>query len=392
MKVAIVCFDFKESNLRKQPWRYIYEIAKGLKSNGHEVFIITNSNNEADITGIRVFGVGKLFIPLKGEPKEVLEVLDRKNPDRVIMLLGLTSFLRTRFEIKQPVIGILTSPVYSLRELIRNVGIRDLIAYRKYTVIHIINSLVPSFLVKKWSQKFEYIIVLSQRNRERLIKKGVPADKVVLIPPGIDEEFLELPKRETIERIRSEISPDGAPIVMYYTSPLTLRGTDTLVRALPYVLKEKEVKLLILSRPDYRSILKEEQKLRKLAEKLNVEKNLLIISKHLSPEEVKAYVSSADVVALPFKLVLSDVPLSILEAMALEKVVIGTDVDGIPEILKDKGLLVRPNSPKELANAVLLVLKDTKQEEEELGKKAREHIIQWRRWNDVVHEVLKLLG
>ncbi|ACJ17348.1 membrane-bound galactosyl-transferase [Thermococcus onnurineus NA1] len=391
MKVAIICFDFKESNLRKQPWRYVYEIAKGLKSNGHEVFIVTNSNNETDIAGIRVFGVGKLFIPLKGESKEVLEVLDRENPDRIIMLLGLTSFLRTHFEIKQPVIGVLTSPVYSLGELIRNVGIRDSIAYRRYTVIHIINSLVPSFLVRKWSQKFEYIIVLSQRNRERLIKKGVPADKVIVIPPGIDEEFLELPERETIERIRSEISPDGAPVVMYYTSPLTLRGTDTLVRALPHILKEKEVKLLILSRPDYRSVLKEEQKLRKLAEKLNVRKNLVIISKHLPLEDVKAYVSSADVVVLPFKLVLSDVPLSILEAMALGKVVIGTDVDGIPEILKDKGLIVRPNNPKELANAVLLVLEDKKLKYE-LETAAKEYVNQWRRWNDVVEEFLKLIG
>lgn len=391
MKVAIICFDFKESNLRKQPWRYVYEIAKGLKSNGHEVFIVTNSNNETDIAGIRVFGVGKLFIPLKGESKEVLEVLDRENPDRIIMLLGLTSFLRTHFEIKQPVIGVLTSPVYSLGELIRNVGIRDSIAYRRYTVIHIISSLVPSFLVRKWSQKFEYIIVLSQRNRERLIKKGVPADKVIVIPPGIDEEFLELPERETIERIRSEISPDGAPVVMYYTSPLTLRGTDTLVRALPHILKEKEVKLLILSRPDYRSVLKEEQKLRKLAEKLNVRKNLVIISKHLPLEDVKAYVSSADVVVLPFKLVLSDVPLSILEAMALGKVVIGTDVDGIPEILKDKGLIVRPNNPKELANAVLLVLEDKKLKYE-LETAAKEYVNQWRRWNDVVEEFLKLIG
>ena len=391
MKVAIICFEFKESNLRKQPWRYVYEIAKGLKSSGHEVFIITNSNDDTDIAGIRVFGVGKLSIPSKGESKEIMDILDRENPDKVVMLLGLTSFLRARFEIKQPVIGILTSPVYSLRELIRNVGIRDLIAYRRYTVIHVINSLAPSFFVRKWSQKFEYIIVLSQRNRERLIKKGVPANKVIVIPPGIDEKFLELPESETIERIRSEISPDGAPIVMYYTSPLTLRGTDTLVKALPYILEEKEVKLLILSRPDYRSVLKEEHKLRKLAEKLNVEKNLVIISKYLSPKEVKAYVSSADMVALPFKLVLSDVPLSILEAMALGKAVIGTDVDGIPEILKDKGLIVRPNNPKDLANAVILILNDKKLKYE-LKTATKEYINQWRRWNDVVEEFLKLIG
>ncbi|ASJ03589.1 galactosyl transferase [Thermococcus profundus] len=391
MKVAIICFDFKESNLRKQPWRYVYEIAKGLKSHGHEVFIITNSNNKTDITGIRVFGVGRLFIPLKGESKEVIEVLDRENPDRVIMLLGLTSFLRTHFEIKQPVIGILTSPIYSLGELVKNIGIRDLISYYRYTVMHLINSLVPSFLVRKWSQKFEYILVLSRHNQERLIKKGVSEDKVVVVPPGIDEEFLELPEQEAINRIRSEIDPGGIPIVMYYTSPLTLRGTDTLVRALPYILKEKEVKLLILSRPDYKRVLKEEMKLRKLAENLGVKENLVIISKYFPPNKVKAYVSSSDVIVLPFKLVFSDVPLSILESMALGKAVISTNVDGIPEILRGRGLVVRPNDPKDLANSILLVL-DDEELRRDLEKKAHEYMMQWRRWDDIADEVSELIG
>jgi len=391
MKIAIICFDFKKSNLRKQPWRYIYEIAKGLQAKGHDVFILTNSNGEADIAGIRVVGVSRLFIPLKGEPREVLDVLERESPDKVIMLLGLTSFLRTQFRIKQPTIGILTSPIYSLRELIGNVGLKDLIRYRKYTVVHIINSLVPNFLVRKWSRKFEHIIVLSQRNRERLIKKGVPDEKVVVIHPGIDEDFLELLDEERVNRIKSDIGEDKTPIVMYYTSPLTLRGTDTLVMALPYVLKRKSIKLIILSRPDYKSVLKEEEKLKKLAKKLNVEGNLIIISRYLSPEEVKAYVGSADVVALPFKLVLSDVPLSILEAMALGKLVISTDVDGIPEILEGKGLVVRPNNPKELADAILLAL-ENEELRKELGKNATKYLLRWKRWKDVVEEFSKLLG
>jgi len=391
MKVAIICFDFKESNLRKQPWRYIYEIAKGLQRQGHEVFVITDAEENINIEGVRIISANKLFTPLKGETNKVLEIIEKENPDKVIMLLGLTSFLRTQFKIKQPVIGILTSPIYSLSELIKNVGIKDLVRYYRYTIIHIVNALIPSFLIKKWAEKFEHIIVLSNRNKERLTKKGVPANKLIVTPPGIDEHFLKLPDEETIEQIKTKISPDETPIVMYYTSPLTLRGTDTLVRALPYILKKKEVKLLILSRPDYKSILKEEQKLKELAKRLNIENNFVIISKYLSPKEVRAYVSSADIITLPFKLVLSDVPLSILEAMALGKVVISTNVDGIPEILKDKGLVVEPNNPKELADAILLALEDDKLRKE-LGESARRYMMQWKRWNDVVEEFVQLLG
>ena len=394
MKVAIICFDFKESNLRKQPWRYIYEIAKGLKSYGHDVFIITDnynlSNNKKTINGIKIIGVDRLFILFRGESKDVLSILSRENPDVVIMLVGLTSFLRVHFKINKPVIGIFTSPIYSLKELIKNVGIKDLIAYYRYTAIHLINSLIPRFLVKKWSQKFKYIIVLSQRNRERLIKKGVPESKIIVIPPGIDEEFLKFPEQEIIKRIRSEISSDKVPIVMYYTSPLTLRGTDTLIKALPYILKKREVKVLILSRPDYKSVLKEEEKLKRLANKLNVEKNIIIISKYLPPEDIKAYIASADIVVLPFKLVISDVPLSILEPMALGKIVISTDLDGIPEILKEKGLIVKPNSPEDLARKILLVLEDNVLRYK-LERNAQEFIKNWPKWRNVVERIKELI-
>ena len=391
MKIAMICFDFNDLNLRKQPWRYVYEVARGLKARGHEVRLLTDDSKGTTLSPeVPVLSVNRLLTPLKGESRELITALERENPDRVIMLLGLTSFLRIRFEIKQPVVGILTSSVYSLREIIKNVGVRDLIRYHRYTLIHVLNSLVPSFFVRKWSKKFRYIVVLSQKNRERLIKKGVPPEKVVVIPPGIDEEFLELPERETIERIRYEISPEGDPIIMYYTSPLTLRGTDTVVRALPKILEVKRVKLLILSRPDYRSVLKEEQKLMRIARKLKVEENLVLISKNLSPQEVKAYVGSADVVALPFKLVLSDVPLSILEAMALGKVVAGTDVDGIPEILEDRGLIVRANSPEDLAMKIISVLEDETLRNE-LEEKAAEYVRNWPRWRDTVERMEELI-
>jgi glycosyltransferase involved in cell wall biosynthesis len=50
-----------------------------------------------------------------------------------------------------------------------------------------------------------------------------------------------------------------------------------------------------------------------------------------------------------------------VEAMACKKVVVGTDVGGIPEIIchGQNGLLVPPDSPAELANAIMSVLLDS---------------------------------
>lgn len=52
-------------------------------------------------------------------------------------------------------------------------------------------------------------------------------------------------------------------------------------------------------------------------------------------------------------------PISILEYMAANKPVIGSDVDGIRDVLKDVGLLFTHEDPKDLANKILSLVNDT---------------------------------
>src|SRR3972149_7954662 len=64
--------------------------------------------------------------------------------------------------------------------------------------------------------------------------------------------------------------------------------------------------------------------------------------------------AAADLGALPFLLVPSDAPISILEAAAAGKPVVATAVDGIPSLLPDGALqLVPPGNVEALAGAIL---------------------------------------
>jgi glycosyltransferase involved in cell wall biosynthesis len=61
-------------------------------------------------------------------------------------------------------------------------------------------------------------------------------------------------------------------------------------------------------------------------------------------------------IALPFRLLSSDVPLSVLEAMALGKPLVVTDIGCLPELVPcGTGLVVPPAAPKKLAEAILLL-------------------------------------
>lgn len=61
--------------------------------------------------------------------------------------------------------------------------------------------------------------------------------------------------------------------------------------------------------------------------------------------------------------------ISIIEAMSLGKPVIATRVGGIPEVLGDCGILINPESPSEIADAIKLLV-NNEQLRKELGEKA----------------------
>lgn len=379
MKIAVICPKFKKSNINKLPWKYIYKMSCFLNKN-NDIFILTDSKDK--FHEIRTIRVDKLFVPLIGETKEVLDVLNKEKPDKCIMLVGLTSFLRNEFKISQPLIGIYTSPQYSFKELIRNIGIKDSLKYYKYTSIHYLNALIPNYFVKKWESKFEKIIFLSNDTLSKIVKRGLSREKAIFLPPGIDEEFLIPTGKEEIQKIKQKINKENIPVIMYFTSPLTLRGTDTLIKAFCKVRKKFSSKLIFLSRIDNSELLKEEEILTRIAEKEGIIDSIEIISKNLSQKQLRIYLSISKIICLPFKIVISDIPVSLLESMALGKTIVSTNVGCIPLILNGNGIIVKPNDSDDLADKLIKLLKNDHLLNE-MENKSREFIENYPNWAKV---------
>lgn len=361
-KVCIICFDFKKENINKQPWVYVKDIALTLSSNGFNIIILTNGES-FKIRDIQIRGIPKLWnkYSFLGYTDETIKIIKEENPDVILETIGPSTFItlqqrliKLAKELKIPVIGLFIGPLYSVRDIIK-VGLRELVIHYKYVLPNTIGAFVPSFLIKNKSNNYSLIITPTYYNKKKLLQKGVHIP-IIVVPPKIENKWFNPPKIENIRYLKQKINPEDNFLIVYFTSPLTLRGTDVLINAFSIIRKRISSKILILARQD-KKVKKEEEYLKSLSRRLSVNKYVFIVSQNLPLEELKAYLSLAHVIVLPFKIIISDFPISILEGMAIKKPVISTDTGGISEVL-DKKFLSSPNNTQELADKIEAILSD----------------------------------
>ena len=82
---------------------------------------------------------------------------------------------------------------------------------------------------------------------------------------------------------------------------------------------------------------------------------------------------------------------SIMEALAMEKPVVATNVGGIPDLVKDgeNGFLVEPHNPEKLAEKIKILI-ESKDLRDKFGKTGREHVAKNYEWNDGIKKFAQL--
>ena len=383
MTVCFVCFEFAERNLRKQPWRYVHELARAY---GDEAVVITDVEGDS-VGGIDVRTVEQLWTPT-GPSRPLLDAIASLNPEVVVSLTGVTTCLRPRTlatELDCPTIGLFGSTVYDLTD-IAAIGVGEFVRNFEYVRGHLLGALTPAFALRRALSAYHTVVVQTDSARERL-RSIAPRATIETIRTGISEEDLSIPAGESTPIPRLE---GDEPSVLYFTSPLTLRGTDTLVRAMAKLDESVPGELVILSRQDGGGLSDEEQYLTELADELGIRDRFHLVAKNLTPEGIRQCLSAATVVSLPYKLVLSNVPISILETMAVGTPVVTTRVDGLPELVDESRQLVPPADSDALARTLETILTN-EQIQEELGQHNRTRMERYDRWDDSRARLVELV-
>jgi glycosyltransferase involved in cell wall biosynthesis len=191
------------------------------------------------------------------------------------------------------------------------------------------------------------IITPSQTTASFLTSLGVNTTKIRVIPNGAD---LHSPHAR----------PDGAPsrYLLYFGSPQSWQGVDTLLRAFARLADFDDLRLVICGSRHSKGWRRHER----LAAKLGVDGRILWHFE-LHGAELAAWVQHAEVSVAPLtdsprNVLQGCAPLKIVESMAAGVTVVASDVPPVRELVTDRenGWLVHPDRPGELARALRILL------------------------------------
>jgi len=202
------------------------------------------------------------------------------------------------------------------------------------------------------------LIIALSGNVKRSLEGIIPESKIKIIPPLIDlPRFIQVSKERTK---RMKVHRTHTPHILYIGNLSKTKGLHVLLRALKIVKDNfPNVKLLLGLDIPLERFKCENFEMKKDINVLGLADNVVPLGIIKNLPEIMA---RSELFVAPFLSTQgpADYPLSILEAMASGLPVVATDVGGIPEIVKHgyNGILVKPNDPLELAEAINYLLEN----------------------------------
>jgi len=206
---------------------------------------------------------------------------------------------------------------------------------------------------------FDAVVVPSDSLRSRAIAVGVEPDALVQVPPALDPSMLgELPSKAAA---RTSLGlPSDSPVVAFLGNYSPWKGIEDLLHAMGLLHRRIPDAILLTAWGEpYAWTGNRRESVMALVRELGLGTSIRQVG---IVDDVRTVLRAADVLVSPFHCTCKvlDYPLSILEAMACERPVIGTRVGGVPELLADgpRGSLVDPRDPEGLADALEATLAD----------------------------------
>jgi glycosyltransferase involved in cell wall biosynthesis len=223
--------------------------------------------------------------------------------------------------------------------------------------------------------------------KDFLVRVGADGRKIFVIPTGVDVQTF-VPMSDSSFRLKH--GADGKILILSVSRLHPYKGLNYLIHSMEKVVSvNRNVHLVILGKGH------QEDYLRSLIETLHLQNHVTIDTEVISNDKMPAVYASVDLYVQPS--IIEPFGISVLEAMACGKPVVGATVGGMLDTVVDNqtGFLVSPADVQSLADRIIYLCKDNKLREE-FGQRGRDRalsLFDWsvvsRQYEDFISQIIK---
>lgn len=350
--------------------RLICNMAEGLKKRGHEVTVITfypggHFSDELSDKGITHRNAGKKSRwDTLGFAWRLRSCLRSNSPDVIYSFLPMPNIVLA-----------LMKPFLGRSKIVWGSG-----ALNQVSQFHDRLSRLSLWAETRFSGVPDLIIANSVPVKNALISKGIDASNLVLVPNGVNTDIFMLDHSKG-DALRSQWGIDATQTIIGRVGRLhPVKGYETFLRASAHV-NSSNVKFVIVGdgNKDYA------QELRKLADELGIADRVLWAGTY---QDMTAVYNAFDLTVSSS--VEESSPHVAIEGMACGIPSIVTDVGDSSELVNNTALVVPPEDPQSMAQAIdaFIVMNDS--HKTALGKELRQRMIDHYSEKNLISNIEKL--
>lgn len=282
--------------------------------------------------------------------------------------------------------------VYEIRDLWENACV-DRGKFSEDSLSYRIARGVEGYVLRRANK----VVTICEGLRKEIAGRVAETRHLHVIANGVDVDAFQ--PIEPDESVRSRWGLNGKQVVLYAGTFQPYEGLDVLVRAMRNVVREfPRAQLVIVGGSpglagSSTGSSPEERKLHAIVREESLQEHVTFTGR-IPHADVRQMYALADVLAYPrtwTRTTASTTPLKPLEAMAMAKAVIVSDVPAMRELVRDRytGLVFKAGDDNELAVKVCELLRD-KALRERLGARARTAVVRERQWPHLVSQYVPL--
>ncbi|MDD4606791.1 MAG: glycosyltransferase family 4 protein [Patescibacteria group bacterium] len=239
--------------------------------------------------------------------------------------------------------------------------------------------------LKKIYQTVEKIIVHAENNKQDLIDNfNIPANKIDVIFHGNFLNVVKLQSELTFLEARRMLGLEQNNfIILFFGNVRPYRGLDVLIKAMVYLRKYSNIKLVIAGKIHDFEITQDLIDLFKVRESTDFHLN------YISLDEVHKYFYAADVVVLPYHKIYQSGAIQL--AYSFGRPVISTQTGGVPEVIdEDKSGFVIPVDDSKILAKKILTMYQNLDKTKLMGRYSLELAKQKFDWTDIAKKTIQV--